>query len=291
MEYVDGVDLKSLINYCASRGMIIPRRAILEVISCVASALDAAYNKTLLQGGEPLRLIHRDIKPSNVMLTVEADIKVLDFGTAQAKFEDREAKTQALAFGSAAYMAPERIFGEEDKPSGDVYSLGVTLHELLALRRYGKAQVRPEVFDERAKAPYGKTDPGRSTARIYRKSDSFAGSNAAVPRRVRAARLSEVLDETEQLALQVNDGSLKRFSRKVVQPCKAELNGEVPAADELEEQHFFEDIANISQSFDELTPSLDAELPPENPVPDCLSQGWSLYRRVMPTIRIISTLQ
>ena len=43
------------------------------------------------------------------MLTTEADVKVLDFGTAQAKFEDREAETQALAFGSAAYMSPERF--------------------------------------------------------------------------------------------------------------------------------------------------------------------------------------
>jgi serine/threonine-protein kinase len=148
MEYLNGVDLKTLINFCAKNRIRIPRKVIFETISSVASALDAAYNRPPLQGGDPLRLIHRDIKPSNIMVTVEADVKVLDFGTAQAKFEDREAETQALAFGSAAYMSPERFLGDEDRLSGDVYALGVTLYELLYQGRYGKANVRQEKYEE-----------------------------------------------------------------------------------------------------------------------------------------------
>ena len=122
MEYLDGVDLKSLVNDARERESRIPFKVIFEVGSQIASALDAAYNKQPLQGGEPLRLIHRDIKPSNVMLTVAGDVKVLDFGTAQARFDDREAHTQALAFGSAAYMAPERLLGDPDHPAGDIFA-------------------------------------------------------------------------------------------------------------------------------------------------------------------------
>ena len=131
MEYLEGVDCKSLINYFedGSNGDM-PLQSMFEVIGNVASALDAAYNHVPLQGGEAMQLVHRDIKPSNVMVTLGGDVKLLDFGTARANFEEREAKTQQLAFGSQAYMAPERFLGDEDTPATDVYSLGVTLYEL-----------------------------------------------------------------------------------------------------------------------------------------------------------------
>ena len=144
MEYLNGVDMKTLCTYVRDRGRTLPRKIVLEVGSQIASALHAAYNHRPLQGGDPLELIHRDIKPSNVMLTCAGEVKVLDFGTAQARFDHREAETQALAFGSAAYMAPERLLGDQDQHWGDVFSLGITVYEMLELKSFGKIQVRPE---------------------------------------------------------------------------------------------------------------------------------------------------
>jgi len=142
MEYLDGVDLKAVISYLEENKKPFPRRTALELGSSIASALDAAYNHRPLQGGPPLRVIHRDIKPSNVMVTPAGAVKVLDFGTARANFEDREAQTMALAFGSQAYMAPERMMGDPDTPAADVFSLGVTIWELLATCRFGKIFIR-----------------------------------------------------------------------------------------------------------------------------------------------------
>jgi serine/threonine protein kinase len=260
MEYLDGVDLKSLINYCSNSKLQIPRRVVFDVISSVSSALDAAYSRPPLQGGEPLRLIHRDIKPSNIMLTVEADIKVLDFGTAQARFEDREAKTQALAFGSAAYMSPERFMGEEDRLSGDVYALGVTLYELLYQGRYGKSNVRPELFDAEKQRRLEKLDlsdlPGEVTKRIL---DllirMLAWEEGERP------DLKEILHETEQLASLINDGSLKIFSREIVQDCKTNSSGEASEKDDLEGQTFFEDVSKIFNDNPNSFPMVDIEHP------------------------------
>ncbi|NCG17779.1 MAG: protein kinase [Rhodobacterales bacterium] len=146
MEYLEGVDLKWMGSYLKERGQIFPRASLFEIMLACASALDAAYNGTPLQGGSPLQVIHRDIKPSNIFITISGGIKVLDFGTARANFAEREAKTQALAFGSQGYMAPERMLGEEDTPAADIFSLGVTLYELLAQESYGRIPPRPNKF-------------------------------------------------------------------------------------------------------------------------------------------------
>ncbi|MBK9649370.1 MAG: serine/threonine protein kinase [Deltaproteobacteria bacterium] len=113
MEYVSGVDLKRLMQAGP-----VPPGVALEIIEEVAQALDAAYRQPGPEG-KPLGLLHRDIKPSNLRITERGEVKVLDFGTARANFQSREAQTQALTFGTVGYMAPERM-DFEDLPAGDV---------------------------------------------------------------------------------------------------------------------------------------------------------------------------
>jgi len=148
MEYLDAVDTKVVINHCAQSGSRIPIRSALEMCAAVASALDAAYNRPPYAGEKPLRVIHRDIKPSNIMLDDSGVVKVLDFGVARAEFDERESKTQEMAFGSLEYMPPERLFFEPESPASDIYSLGATLYELLALEKFGKAKLRPKEHEK-----------------------------------------------------------------------------------------------------------------------------------------------
>jgi serine/threonine-protein kinase len=131
MEFVDGVDLGLLL---AQSGPIPPGVA-LEIIGEVAGALHVAYHQEVQ--GSPLRLLHRDIKPSNIQITTHGEVKILDFGVARADFSHREAKTQALRFGSQAYMSPERL-DFIDSAAGDVYALAVVLSELCTGKRFGK---------------------------------------------------------------------------------------------------------------------------------------------------------
>ncbi|MEC7985815.1 MAG: protein kinase [Myxococcota bacterium] len=224
MEYLDGVDLKSLITYCSDRGLTIPLKVILDIIEAVSSAMLAAYNVRPPRGGEPLKLIHRDIKPSNIMLTIEGEVKVLDFGTAQANFDGREAATVALTFGSAGYMAPERLLLDDtDRPSGDIYSLGVSFYELLSLKRFGKINPMREKFDVEIQ---NRIKLFEEALERYEVDTSVKEAILGVVRQMLSYSheerpdLQEMLNQMESLSVLVNDGSLRKFCRETVQSCK-----------------------------------------------------------------------
>ena len=88
----------------------------------VADALAYAHDQ---------RILHRDIKPANLLLDIRGNVWVTDFGL--AKDEDEKLTDTKDVVGTFRYMAPERFHGHTDARS-DIYSLGLTLYELLTLR-------------------------------------------------------------------------------------------------------------------------------------------------------------
>ncbi len=125
-EFVDGDDLTE----CFLGEEPISTRALLEVIGQVASALDAAWNTPLEEGGGTLQLVHRDIKPSNIRIGRHGEVKLLDFGIARTDSVDREARTSTnMMVGSPPYMAPERFLDGIIRPGSDVFSLAAALFE------------------------------------------------------------------------------------------------------------------------------------------------------------------
>lgn len=79
-------------------------------------------------------IVHRDLKPENVMVTPRGDVILFDLGLALAETQSRLTKTGTVT-GSVPYMSPEQIAAEPLGPRSDVWSLGVTLYELIAGRR------------------------------------------------------------------------------------------------------------------------------------------------------------
>ena len=80
-------------------------------------------------------VIHRDIKPSNILVTAGGIVKVADFGIARiVEEEDSEDGSRGEIVGSARYMSPEQLMGEEATPRSDIYSVGVLLYHCLTGR-------------------------------------------------------------------------------------------------------------------------------------------------------------
>ncbi len=100
-----------------------------------ADALDYAHQQGVL---------HRDVKPSNLLLDCRGTVWVTDFGLASLCDEQDVTRTGDLV-GTLRYMAPERFSGAADARS-DVYSLGLTLYELLTLRPAFESQQRPQLI-------------------------------------------------------------------------------------------------------------------------------------------------
>lgn len=120
MEYVDGSDLKTLLL----RNGALPVDDAVQIAEQVASALDAAHHAGL---------VHRDIKPQNIIITPEGRAVVTDFGIAKSQLSTSVTETGVI-FGTADYLSPEQARGQPATQRSDIYSLGVTLYEMLTAR-------------------------------------------------------------------------------------------------------------------------------------------------------------
>ncbi len=118
MEYVPGTDLKTLIK---QRGRFSPEEAVPLLIQACAG-LGYAHRAGL---------VHCDVKPQNMLVTPDMRLKVTDFGIARALSTIHLEEHSDEVWGSPQYFSPEQASGAAPSPASDVYSLGVTMYEML----------------------------------------------------------------------------------------------------------------------------------------------------------------
>lgn len=117
MEYLKGKDLGANTKL----DNLLPVKQVMSIVSRVADAL--AYAHTL-------NVVHRDIKPANIMYDAATDtVKVTDFGI--ARITDSSKTKTGMVLGSPSYMSPEQLAGTKIEGASDLFSLGVSLYQLL----------------------------------------------------------------------------------------------------------------------------------------------------------------
>jgi eukaryotic-like serine/threonine-protein kinase len=129
MELISGTSLRALL-----KAGPMELASILSIGSQIADALAAAH---------AARVVHGDVKPENVVVREGGAMKLLDFGVASRECADALTATRAMdsieddnkIAGTLAYMAPERLRGNQRDPRSDLYALGIVLYEMVAGKR------------------------------------------------------------------------------------------------------------------------------------------------------------
>ncbi len=121
MELIEGITLKKFIE----------RKGRLEIKEAVGIAIQIAQG---LDAAHANHVVHRDIKPQNIIISREGKVKVTDFGIARATFGTSSNTINQAPVGSVHYLSPEQARGGFSDEKSDIYSLGVTIYEMLSGR-------------------------------------------------------------------------------------------------------------------------------------------------------------
>jgi eukaryotic-like serine/threonine-protein kinase len=127
-KFIDGPSLRQILVRCKERGSLLPFPVIALIIDEVARALDYLHHFKA-PNGEPMQLIHRDVSPANILISHQAEVKLIDLGV--VCLGNQTQHTQVIA-GKPPYVAPEQLRGRPATPASDLFSLGATLYEIIA---------------------------------------------------------------------------------------------------------------------------------------------------------------
>jgi serine/threonine-protein kinase len=145
MEWVDGIDLGTLIKSYRDAGMHVPWPLAVGIGIGTLRGLAAAHGR-LAPDGTPAPVIHRDVSPHNVLLGINGVVKLSDFGLAKARDRVSSMTAPGTVKGKLMYLAPEVTFGKPNTPQSDLFGVGNLLWETLCAERLFEGKSDIEIF-------------------------------------------------------------------------------------------------------------------------------------------------
>ncbi len=154
MEYVDGCDLKALLDWRRRIGRRIPIAHSLYLGLEICKGLSYAHELPNPETGAPMGIVHRDISPPNVLISKQGEIKVVDFGLAKATSQV-EITDPGVVKGKMSYLSPEAARGEDVDSRADIFAVGILMYEMLTGKRlfYGETDYQTVELVRNAKIP------------------------------------------------------------------------------------------------------------------------------------------
>jgi serine/threonine protein kinase len=132
MEYIGGKDLTQILRRCQEQSARIPVPHACYIAAKMCEGLHYAHT-FVDSDGKPLAIVNRDVSPSNVRIGYDGEVKLLDFGIAQAM--EQFTSEIGILKGKFSYMSPEQIRGMPVDARTDVFSTGIILHEMLTTEK------------------------------------------------------------------------------------------------------------------------------------------------------------
>src|SRR5208283_2706969 len=133
MEFVDGANLKSIVESLRKQGKEFPVSYAAFIALEICKGLSYAH-ELRDPSGQDLHIVHRDMSPPNVLITKFGEIKIVDFGLAKANSQ-LERSEPGIIKGKFSYLSPEAAMGQDVDARTDVFAVGIILWELLAGQR------------------------------------------------------------------------------------------------------------------------------------------------------------
>jgi serine/threonine-protein kinase len=154
MEFVDGVDLKAILEWRRRIGRRLTIGQTIYIIMEVCKGLAYAHDLPHPETGERLSIVHRDVSPANVLISRNGEIKLADFGLAKAASQ-LELTDPGVVKGKMSYLSPEAARGENVDQRSDIFSVGILLYEMLTSKRlfYGDTDYQTVELVRNAKIP------------------------------------------------------------------------------------------------------------------------------------------
>jgi serine/threonine-protein kinase len=146
MEYVDGADLKGVLDHLSRQKKVMSVEVACLITMQICEGLAYAH-QACDHDGNPLHIVHRDISPHNVLMTRFGEVKLVDFGLAKAS-SHLEAEDEDIVKGKFGYLAPEVTLRQGVDHRVDIFAAGILLYEMLAGRRLFMGKTDLETFKQ-----------------------------------------------------------------------------------------------------------------------------------------------
>jgi len=158
MEWVNGESFVHILRPNRKTTVPIDMRVAARICADACAGLHAAHNLAD-DDGHPLNVVHRDVSPHNILVTIDGNVKVADFGVAKAYGQMHQATLAGQVKGKVAYMAPEQITGAAIDRRSDLYSIGCILYESTTGAQPFRGENDPQVMQAVLRGEY--TPPSR----------------------------------------------------------------------------------------------------------------------------------